>query len=331
MHKCSLRSLKYYAGLAIALSSVPVVAQMPSTDSLLGAGLGVDHVGLVVRDLEQVQWDYEGLGFKVSSGGSFPGGLSNKIIHFGNETYLELLSVKDPKTSSGEMADFVSFAGKHDGAMFLGLQVSSAKETATFLKTRNFDVTGPDAGQISKPGETEPPPPQWYTVAPADKPAAGKRSFNLPIFFIEYMKTTRSKLEQNAAQQPNGAMAITAAWIVVRDLPDQLKTLRAGGFAPEQSRKASLLGARGSAFRAGSGWIVLLDAANKAKPLRQYVSDYGDGIIAISVETSNIKKAAGFAESEAHAKPKHYKGTFGRSFLLPPTTTHGLWIEMFQR
>ncbi|MEO7205473.1 MAG: VOC family protein [Steroidobacteraceae bacterium] len=331
MRKCSLRLLKYYAALVVAMSSIPVAAQIPSTDSLLGAGLGVDHVGLVVRDLEQVQRDYEGLGFKVSVGGSFPGGLSNKIIHFGNETYLELLSVKDPKTSSGEMADFVSFASKHDGAMFLGLQVSSAKETATFLKTRDFDMTGPDPGQILKGGETEPPPPQWYTVSPADKPAAGKQSFNIPIFFIEYLKATRSKHAQDAAQQPNGAMAITAAWFVVRDLQDQLKTLRAGGFEPDQSREAFLLGARGSAFRAGSGWIVLLDAADKAKPLRKFVSDYGDGIITISVETSNIKKAEGFAESGAHIKPKHYSGTFGRSFLLPPITTHGLWIEMFQR
>jgi Glyoxalase-like domain len=56
--------------------------------SLLGSGLGVDHVGVVARDLDVAKSDFEGLGFTVSSGGNFPGGLSNKIINFENGTYV---------------------------------------------------------------------------------------------------------------------------------------------------------------------------------------------------------------------------------------------------
>jgi hypothetical protein len=48
----------------------------------------VDHVGVVARDLDVAKSDFEGLGFTVSSGGNFPGGLSNKIINFENGTYV---------------------------------------------------------------------------------------------------------------------------------------------------------------------------------------------------------------------------------------------------
>jgi hypothetical protein len=39
------------------------------------------------------------------------------------------------------IADFLK---KHDGAMFLGIEVSSAKAAADYLKARNFDATDPN-------------------------------------------------------------------------------------------------------------------------------------------------------------------------------------------
>jgi len=82
-------------------------------------------------------------------------------------------SVKEPQGSSpsqGDAAEIADFVKKHEGARFLGLNVSSAKVAANYLKTQNFDVEGPVPGSIMKEGETKTPAPMWYSVSTADKP-----------------------------------------------------------------------------------------------------------------------------------------------------------------
>src|SRR5476651_2559313 len=113
--------------LTVVITCTSAFAQEPSSGPLIGQGRGVDHVGVVVRDLAQAQHDYEQLGFKVNQGGHFPGGLFNCIIHFDNEAYLELLSAKEAQERPSDVADIADFAKRHEGAMFLGLNVSSAK------------------------------------------------------------------------------------------------------------------------------------------------------------------------------------------------------------
>jgi hypothetical protein len=75
------------------LLAVTAGAQIPVQHPVLGAGWGVDHIGIGVRDIIQARHDYEQLGFKVSVGGHFPGGLSNCAVSLPKSGYLELLSV----------------------------------------------------------------------------------------------------------------------------------------------------------------------------------------------------------------------------------------------
>ena len=94
-----------------------------------------------MHDLAQTQHDYEQLGFKVGKGGHFPGGAFNSIVGFQKNSYLELLTVSGtPVGMAAELADFLK---KHEGAMFLAINVSSAKAAADYLKARNFAVNGP--------------------------------------------------------------------------------------------------------------------------------------------------------------------------------------------
>ena len=85
-----------------------------------------------------------GLGSKSASG-HFPGGLSNSIVSLQNNSYLELLSVSGSTSiTKGDASEIADFLKRHEGAMFLGINVSSAKAAADYLKAHNFDVTGPD-------------------------------------------------------------------------------------------------------------------------------------------------------------------------------------------
>jgi len=219
--------------------------------------------------------------------------------------------------------------------MFLGVNVSSAKAAADYLKAHNFDVNGPNPGSIMKEGETTPPPPMWYRVSTADKPAAGKESLTLPIFLIEYVYAgwgEKSRAE-GLMEHPNAARCIHAVWFAVRDAEAQSRTLGDAGLVVGESREAKFLGAHGREVRAGQGVLVLLQSSDKNGLLAKYLSDHDEGtqgIIGLSIEVADLAKARQLAESSTGRKLETYKGSYGPSFLLPPEVTHGVWMEMFQ-
>jgi len=333
-----LAALLLLATLPLSAQTTPASAPnannvQASAQTLIGQGWGVDHVMVGVRDLAQAQHDYEQLGFKVSKGGHFPGGLSNCSVSLQNNSHLEMLAVSgNTPITKGDASEIGDFVKKHEGAMFLGINVSSAKAAADYLKAHNFDVTGPDPGSIMKEGETTPPPPMWYDVSTADKPAANKKGFTIPFFLVEYLSTNwRDKARaEGRMDHPNTAMGIHAVWFAVHDADAQLRTLRDAGFEVGESREAKFLSARGRELKAGQGVLVLLESSDKNGLLTKYLSDHDEGIIGLSIEVADLGKARQLAESGTGRKLEAYKGFYGTSFLLPPEVTHGVWMEMFQ-
>jgi catechol 2,3-dioxygenase-like lactoylglutathione lyase family enzyme len=54
--------------------------------------LGIDHLVVVVKDLEQAARDYEQLGFTVVPGGKHPVGSHNVLISFSDGSYIEIIA-----------------------------------------------------------------------------------------------------------------------------------------------------------------------------------------------------------------------------------------------
>jgi hypothetical protein len=52
----------------------------------------IDHLVIVVRDLQQAAKDYQELGFTVVPGGKHPVGSHNVLISFADGSYLELIA-----------------------------------------------------------------------------------------------------------------------------------------------------------------------------------------------------------------------------------------------
>jgi catechol 2,3-dioxygenase-like lactoylglutathione lyase family enzyme len=347
-------AIRLHLATLLLLATLPLCAQttpasVPNANNvqtpsqiLLGQGWGVDHVGVGVRDMAPAQHDYEQLGFKVGKGGHFPGGLSNSIVALQNNSYLELLAVSgNISITKGDASEIGDFIKKHEGAVFLGIDVSSAKSAADYLKARNFDVHGPFPGSVMKEGETTPPPAQYYTMVVDDAPAAGKRGITLPIFFIEHVSPERMEKRRAAGEMdhPNTAMGIHAVWFAVHDTEAQLSTLRDAGLESGESREMKSLGAHGREVKAGQGVLLLLEPSDKNGLLAKYLSDHtnridawphDEGIIGLSIEVADLGKARQLAKSGTGRKLETYKGFYGRSLLLPPEVTHGVWIEMFQ-
>jgi catechol 2,3-dioxygenase-like lactoylglutathione lyase family enzyme len=346
--------IRVHLGALLLLAILPLSAQttpapapnannvQTPAQTLLGQGWGVDHVGVGVRDMAQAQHDYEQLGFKVGKGSHLPGGAFNSIVPFQKNSHFELLSISESTSiKKGIAAIIADFLKKHDGAMFLGIDVSSAKAAADYLKARNFDVHGPNPGSYLKEGENTLLPPMWYGVEVDDTSAAGKKGIILPIFFVEYVSAERREKRRAAGEMdhPNTAMGIHAVWFAVHDTEAQLSTLRDAGLESGEPREMKSFGAHGREVKAGQGVLLLLEPSDKNGVLSRYLSDHtnwidgwphDEGIIGLSIEVEDLGKARQLAESGTGRKLETYKGFYGTSFLLPPEVTHGVWMEMFQ-
>ena len=53
---------------------------------------GIDHIVIVVSNLEQAAKDYEQLGFTVVPGGKHPVGSHNALISFADGSYIEIIA-----------------------------------------------------------------------------------------------------------------------------------------------------------------------------------------------------------------------------------------------
>jgi len=347
-------AIRVHLAAVLLLATLPLSAQttpasapkannvQTPAQTLLGQGWGVDHVGVAVRDMAQARRDYEQLGFKVGKGGHFPEGEFNSIVAFQQNNYFELLSVSEStSTKKGMAAMITDFLKNHEGAVFLGIDVSSAKATADYLTARSFDVHGPFPGGVMKEGETTPPPAQYYNVVVDDAPAAGKKGIILPIFFIEHISAERMERRRAAGEMdhPNTAMGVHAVWFAVHDLEGQLRRLRDAGLEAGEAREAKSFSAHGREVKAGQGVLLLLEPSDKNGVLARYLSDHtnwidgwphDEGIIGLSIEVADLGKARQLAESGTGKKLETYKGFYGTSFLLPLEVTHGMWMEMFQ-
>jgi Glyoxalase-like domain len=294
--------------------------------------------------MAQAQRDYEKLGFVVGKGGHFPEGEFNSIVPFQNDSYIELLSVSDTtSTTRGMAAHIAEFIKTHEGAVFLGIDVSSATAAADYLTAHGFDATRPIPGAVMKDGESTPPPPQYYNVQVSDTPAAGKKGITIPIFLIQHVapQGMQRRRAEGQMDHPNTAAAIHAVWFAVHSVEAQLSTLRDAGLEAGESRGVKFLGAQGREVKAGQGVILLLEPTNKDGLLAKFLSKPVDPkekcncrgeeeIIGLSIEVGDLGKARRLAEASTGRKLETYEGFYGRSFLLAPEVTHGVWMEMYQ-
>ncbi len=59
--------------------------------------LGIDHLIILVKDLDEAAHNYEVLGFQVKPGGKHAAGTENVLIGFHDGTYIELLAFQTPE------------------------------------------------------------------------------------------------------------------------------------------------------------------------------------------------------------------------------------------
>jgi 4-hydroxyphenylpyruvate dioxygenase-like putative hemolysin len=135
---------------------------------------------------------------------------------------------------------------------------------------------------------------------------------------------------EGSMDQANTAMGIHSVWFAVHDVQAQSRTLHTAGFKAGASREAKFIGGHGQEVTAGQGVLVLLESSGNNNLLTKYLSDHDEGIIGLSIEVADLGEARRLAEAGTGGNLDTYKGFYGTSFMLPPSVTHGVWIEIYQ-
>ena len=304
---------------------------MPSP--LLGTGRGLDHVIVAVRDLRRAIGDYEKLGFAVHRGGRFANGTENALSRFENRVYIELLGVYDPNGALGRPLE--AFLKQDEGAVRIGLDTSSAEQTASHLKGCGIDVEGPEGGTIAYEGTDDVPPVLWKTVEVTTRtPFLGNA-----LFFIEPDRAARAayarKHPEIAARyasmtHTNGARGITSVWLALADLGAAAQTYASVGFPVGPARAMPRWGAMAREVGAGTGNLLLLAPADPRGCVARFLlrSGAAQGIMGMSLVVEDLEVARRAFRAPRSAESFRTGGDEPESLLIPPELTHGLWVEV---
>ena len=293
------------AVLALALtaffSSGTAAAAPPdhaaTTPAVLGAGMGLNHVSILVHDLPATLALFKDqLGFNASSWGRFAAGLENGGVEFSNHTYLEFLAVYDPQKAAS--SDEVAFLNDHEGAIGFGLETDSAQRAAKFLRSRGIAAkvaTTTSEGYVD-PGVKFS---GTWLFREIDLP---KETPGGP-FLIEYNRANqpeRAKDPEVARKRalerihPNGAIRLSAVWIAVKNLNASIETYKRLGLVPGRAIEVPELAAGGREIAAGSGLILLLapKAAHDSGPVDDFLASRGEGLMGATIEVADIVRGA---------------------------------------
>jgi hypothetical protein len=319
--------------LQAATSRVPIDEGNEARDdgSLLQKGWGIDHLRVAVQDLEKAKDQYrDALGFNVipprGQKGIHPTGSENSVVLLG-EKYLELIAVHDREKVLQNRPWLIDFLKTREGAQSLVLNVSSAQETATYLRRHRFSVTDPVPGTIIREGEKEPPPPLWWTVDFQKSVLPGA-----VISFVEYAgeRNSPERVKGPFPQHANTCKAIRAVWVVVADVKHAVKLYASIGLRPKRPLNVPYLGAAGHEVEAGNGSILLLQPTHSDGGCGSFLKRAGQGIMGVTLAATEIHSAQMLLAQKTRRPFVVYRGIYGESVLIPGELANGMWIEMYQ-
>lgn len=111
---------------------------------------GLDHIIIGVNNLERATEIFaDHLGLLASGGGNHPsGGTANRIIVIG-DTYLELITVREPAEAQQSM---INRLAKGDGYLNFVLTSDDIEADSAAMRRRGVAIIGPNPGQLNAAG-----------------------------------------------------------------------------------------------------------------------------------------------------------------------------------
>jgi catechol 2,3-dioxygenase-like lactoylglutathione lyase family enzyme len=254
----------------------------------------IDHIVILVNNLEQTIADYTALGFTVVRGGEHPGGAThNALVAFADGAYLELIAFKQP----AERQRWWQLGQRSgEGLVDYALLPSTTAEVVAEARARELELEGPtDGGRVRPDGARL----QWQTARAA--------TADLPFLCGDITPRSLRVPEGEARQHVNGALGVAGITVAVADLAASVARYQAllGDTATvTQPAVIAGLGIRTAALRLGAAQITLATPASDSGPaglaLREHLTVRGEGPYAVAFATASSVAAQTLDHARAH-------------------------------
>jgi len=233
----------------------------------------IDHLVVVVRDLDQAAADYERLGFKVVAGGRHPVGSHNALISFTDDSYIEIIA-------------FYREATRHrwwnpleKGERFVDFCMQTDDLTGDTKKLRAAGVA------INDPVPWSRNRPDGYELKWLLSLATGAHRGVAP-FLIQDV-TPREERVPPPMTHGNGALAIDTVTVAVGELSQVDKWYSAILGAKGQAIRHEDIAAEGIRFRIGPHTFEFLMPMDAGSPVVNWMRMYGPSPYAATFRTES--------------------------------------------
>lgn len=252
---------------------------------------GLDHIIILVNDLEAAARRYRALGFALKPGRPHDNGIRNQHVKFEDGTELELLTA--PEAKDQLTAQYRRYLAQGDGPAHVVLYAPDADALARRIVGGEFGAQR--GGLITFP--------------------IGHRL--RPIFFGGRNKSPTDRPGHFA--HGNSAYSLTRAWLAIDDAAPELELFLAvgGSLSDEPVQVPESTRARTVTF--GADRILLLPGS------RQRLA--GRTVVGASVV---VKRLSDVRHALQASGLKPVAGTSG-TIVLTPDQTYGIWLEFRER
>jgi catechol 2,3-dioxygenase-like lactoylglutathione lyase family enzyme len=171
---------------------------------------GIDHVVILVRDLDQAVANYKELGFNVTPGGEHTDGAThNALVAFADGSYLELIAFKRAAPEHRWWRHALNVARDSEGLIDFALLPTAIESDIAAARQRGLDYKGPFPGGRQRPDGVEI---RWQTGQPTTP--------DLPFLCGDITPRTLRVPSGPAWVHPNGITGIDTLIVIVRDVEE---------------------------------------------------------------------------------------------------------------
>ena len=232
---------------------------------------GIDHLVIVVNDLDQAAKDYAWLGFTVVAGGKHPVGSHNMLIAFADGSYLEIIAFYR------EAPDHRWWDALEKGERLVDYCVQTDDLQGDTKKLRDAGVA------INDPVPWSRQRPDGYEIKWLLSLATGSHRGVAP-FLIQDVTPRAERIPQDF-RHPNGASGIGTLTVAVAELANVQRWWETALGAAATAFTDEMVGARGIYFTAGAHTVEFLTPVDSQSPLVDWLRTYGPSPYSATLRT----------------------------------------------
>jgi catechol 2,3-dioxygenase-like lactoylglutathione lyase family enzyme len=238
---------------------------------------GIDHIVIVVADLDAAMADYRALGFTVVAGGANPSGTHNALIAFGDGAYLELAAFREPKPAHPWWARLEQGGGLID----VCLQSDDLQADAAAFRAAGIDMSDPVPMSRTRPDGYAV---KWVLSIP-------RASYPCAIPFLIEDVTPRDERVPRERRHDNRAIGLGVATAAVADIEAARRCYGSVLHRTGEAITRDDLQGRGLRFRIGPHGLDSLQPSQSQGPLHEWLAARGPSLFSITLRSDDAARA----------------------------------------